>query len=431
MHETKRIPHLRYTIRPEYDTEILVHTASGAVCTLQIEGRKTKDNELVVFADTEGWVSIHVRPTGNPDDINSLILEYTAGGNTVKKVIELRTHTNATDEFPFPPHDIGESVIKGSLILPALTDGEIVKLTNEELLARGYPMRPNPKEVTDAYEIWKEIVSAPITVVPPHTVAHPYLRCGPTYQTTWSGYELLGTEGTDTYDWVSGFWNVPFVAPRYILPGQVANPDYSALWVGLDNGAPDIVQAGTIHSAIHADSLRVSAYAAWTEFYPSQGTVQVITGFRVNPGNKIYVQVWIGDLFPVPVSPLHSTNSNPTPPGIHGKYCFFHVFNATTGKSALASHFHGGVTVTGTEAEWIMELPTIVTGPNSSYLPELSDYGKCKISGACAKNAISGSFVNYGQARNSEIWMESPNRILSQVESISNSEIEFIWRAFW
>jgi hypothetical protein len=76
------------------------------------------------------------------------------------------------------------------------------------------------------------------------------------------------------------------------------NATYSSFWVGLDGwGTTDLVQAGTETDTINtttgfASITLISTYA-WTEFLPPQQASIEVAGFVVNPGDRIFVEVWV------------------------------------------------------------------------------------------------------------------------------------------
>ena len=243
----------------------------------------------------------------------------------------------------------------------------------------------------------------------------------------WSGYELLrsplavsGPQGpirfglTDPYDWVKGTWRVPAVT------GETGKTTWSALWVGLDgDGTTDLVQAGTEQNNITLTLLfagvSLSSYYAWTEFLPQQLTEHVITNFPVRAGDEIYTEVWMGD-----------AAGDLSLSGVFGRFL---IMNLTTGHVAQISTPRGSTVVSGREAVWIMERPTV----NNS-LPDLADYGSATVYYAEARRINSGrhqGYVNYlTGSTQADTMTDSAGKILSTVTAVDSQSMRFDWKAF-
>src|SRR5580658_1324524 len=61
---------------------------------------------------------------------------------------------------------------------PALT-GDPMLPSQEELLSRGYPMRPDPEKMPEAFATWQRIVTSEATEIEPRVVTRPHFRAGP------------------------------------------------------------------------------------------------------------------------------------------------------------------------------------------------------------------------------------------------------------
>ena len=263
-------------------------------------------------------------------------------------------------------------------------------------------MRPNPDEVPKAFNAWLRCVSMPGYRVEPHLVSNPDVTHGkrkqhaPANSSNWCGFELLrspvlsptiggGIGLSEPYDWVSGTWHVPFVT------SEPATKTFSALWVGLDGD-------GT----------------TWTEFLPQQPTEQVISNFTVNPGDEIFTEVWVG-----------TGDSEPFLSGASGR---FFIMNLSTGAFASLSTARAPTTVSGREAVWIMERPTV-----GGSLPDLANYGSAVIYNASARKVNSPryqGFVPYLGARNKTDTMVNGADRLSTVTAIDSNSRRFDWKAF-
>jgi hypothetical protein len=152
--------------------------------------------------------------------------------------------------------------------------------------------------------------------------------------TNWAGYAVTGSG----FDDAEGSWIQP-KADCSKTPNT-----YAAFWVGIDGYSDTTVeQTGTLVLC----SGTTASYYAWWEFYPLN-SVQIISGFKVSPGNKIDASVTY-----------------------NGTEFTLTIRNETTGKSFT----HSG-NVSGAKrasAEWIAEAPSSSTG-----VLLLSDFGTAK-----------------------------------------------------
>jgi hypothetical protein len=268
-----------------------------------------------------------------------------------------------------------------------------------------------------------------MTVVEPHAISNPekthgkVRQAGPANSGNWSGFELdrsfrftptpPGIGLTDPYDWVSGEWNVPAVT------SEPNKQTYSAFWVGLDgDNLSDLVQAGTEQDSVNFSflfvNITISTYYAWTEFLPQQPTEQVISGLAVSPGDLIFTEVWMGN-----------AGSSPT---LSGAFGIFLIMNLSTGVSTSIYTPVGATSVSGSEAVWIMERPTV----NGS-LPDLANYGSAIMSSASARRVNAArhqGYVAYQGARNKQITMVNGADILSTVTPIDAYSMRFNWQRF-
>ena len=146
----------------------------------------------------------------------------------------------------------------------ALSEHDILHLSDEELQKRGYPPRPNPEQAANAFNAWRKAVSMPVTVVKPQTISDPEIFHGsakivngPAYSDNWSGFEL---RGTGPYSIVVGTWHVPDVATQ-----RNTGMAYSSFWVGIDgdNTADGPVQAGTEQQALWVQDVTFGDYYPW------------------------------------------------------------------------------------------------------------------------------------------------------------------------
>ena len=332
--------------------------------------------------------------------------------------------------MPAPPAEKSSAQRYDRQTRPALTVDEAMRLTDEEAFARGLPLRPNADEVPKAFNAWLRCVTAGGYHIEPYVVANPDITHGKGKQhsnanfTNWSGFERLrslkfspvisgGVTLTEPYDWVAATWRVPFVN------GETGKKTYSALWVGLDgDGTTDLVQAGTEQDATNINfgfvQITLTSYYAWTEFLPQQPTEQVITNFSINPGDEIYIEVSVGGASGVL--------------SLSGAFGRFLIMNLTTGTYTFIYTPRGSTSVSGREAVWIMERPTV-----GGSLPDLAKYGSAVMYNASARKVNSPrhqGYVPYLGGNNKQDTMVNGADTLSTVTAIDSYSMRFDWKAF-
>ena len=305
-----------------------------------------------------------------------------------------------------------------------MTDEAARLLSDEEVIAQGYPPRPDSIESPDAYAAWLEHVSRPMTILPPHSVSradisHSTLGVteGTSANNIWSGFVATGLK--DSYGSIDGSWGVPFVSAD--PSGQ---PCYSSVWVGLDGyGLSDLVQAGTEQDAQYIYPFGTATnYYLWTEVLPNQPTAVEI--FGVNSSDLMYVSLWVGD----------STGKiNPS-----GGYAWFSIGDRTAGQGFHSSTPLGkGFGFKGSTAEWIVERPCLGNCKTSPILPELANYGAFGMANAYVFPP-GGKAIAYSKAANVQLTMREQNTpypdndVLSTASSATGHAdwINFFWKNF-
>lgn len=222
--------------------------------------------------------------------------------------------------------------------------------TDQELLAYGYPQRPDVNNAA-ALALWERAVHT--TRVPTDLVERPgvYHRPVQQMQTTtnatstsgnWSAVVIDGKSAD--FDSIVGYWAVPNVA------SQVANTanGYSSMWVGLDgDGTSDLIQDGTSSEWSGGKAV----YNAWVEVLPAAETL--VSGLTINPGDAIYA----------------STEYKV----VNGKAsAYFYMTNFNTVKSiSVTIAFPTTLKYTGQSAEWVVERTEV----NGSFENPLPNYG--------------------------------------------------------
>ena len=433
-----------HTVMPEIDTALAISTVPDAICWVHVEGDDDPAHRLRVYADSAGVARFSVRPALRSTDTASLVVDAVKDGKTTRQPLRLRSDHLPTAEMPTPPADVALGWVDGSS-RPGLSRAEALALTPQAALDGHYPMPPDPEHAPEAYERWLRIVARPTTVIAPRLVqssdvshgkaARPSapvstaggVEAGPANSFNWSGPELLrsiilvpGPHGliefrrTDPYDWITGSWHVPTVS------GELWKKANSAYWVGLDgDNLTDLVQAGTEQDAITVllfGQLTLSTYYAWTQFLPQQQFEQVIPNLAVRAGDEIYTEVWMG-----------SAGGDLSLSGSYGRFL---VMNLTTGQVGPISTPRGSTVVSGSEAVWIMERPTV-----SGAYADLADYGSTTMYNVLARRINSARHQGYigyqtGNTKTNTMTNLAQTEVLSTVTAIDSSSMRFDWKAF-
>jgi hypothetical protein len=306
-------------------------------------------------------------------------------GAVSTQAIEVRSDPEANDAGnPAPAPSARPRRVR-----PAL-QGDPNAPSNRELVARGYPPRPDADPASDGYRRWLSLVSQEFEVVSPRAVARPRryaapaeaapLRPSPAGPSTESPTLPVPPPGPDKrFDFLSSNWSgavVPNPGVRfYQIQGEWYVPavrsdlpfyGYAAAgeWVGIDNSASDLVQSGSDSEAwniwLPGASFQFTNYSMWVESLPniSYGLPNV----PVSPGDQVSVDIWVGDLYGNPV--IQWGDLTPADNTV-----WFLVYNLSAhlvwlGTYPLPSPFAGST------AEFIMERPKV----NGSIVP-LADYG--------------------------------------------------------
>jgi hypothetical protein len=226
--------------------------------------------------------------------------------------------------------------------------------SDRELLAHGYPARPDPARQPGLYQHWMTMMSRSWTVITPEFGPMPDRRHGgrrdryaDTVGTGWSGTSIFPAAG-DAVTFVSGQWTVPAVVP----PEGDHGLSSCATWIGIDgNGddSPDIVQTGTTQAITYGQAQDTFA---WFEWFPADPCT--LSNIAVSPGDVMYGLICVYTSTEVAV----------------------YLGNMTTG--TLVSFIQdgsafGGLTVTGASAEWILECPEDDSKGGFSILTKFGD----------------------------------------------------------
>ena len=381
----------QHSVLPEVETLISIQTHPNAVCSLVHD--EINDRRLQLDADDQGIVRFHVKAhtEWKPLEVH---LDYTDEiGGQARHTLSLRADNS--HDAPITPNQV-KSAPLGTL-RPAL-EGDPMSLSIRELVARGYPPRPDPLRSPSRYARWMQLVSQPFTSVPPRLVPHPETRfvhpapampalhpkishvrpspappqvmsptlplpppmVRPMFNSNsgiWSGAYL--TQPIGQFYYIQGDWTVPGVLA---LPG--ISPAYSAAaeWIGLDNSGTDLYQSGTDSECWDLFGFwTFTNYWMWIESLPF--APWAVANFPVSPGDSISVDMFVADQYGTTWF-QNGTWGGLTPAD---NSVWFMLYNRTQrvsywGTLPTASQSLGGLTstpFTGSTAEFIVERPTV------------------------------------------------------------------------
>ena len=380
-----------HTVVPGVETPFSIHTYPGAVCHLFHD--EFRDQRLQLDADDNGVVRFHLRALRNwkPVEIH---LQYAGeGGASARHTLAIRGDNE--HGAPISPNHVAASPA-GSL-RPAL-EGDPMALSNQELLARGFPRRPDPNRSPGPYARWQRIVTRPYTVVSSRRVPHPGVSFSSAPRTLreesptlplppphpaltlgvpaielprhliramfnssssiWSGATL--TKPITEFCAIQADWNVPAV----IAFGDAPIYSAAAEWIGLDNSATDLFQSGTDSECLYLAPFGLVAtnYWMWIErlpFFPSS-----VPGLSVSPGDSMTVYIFVANQ-----SGITSFQDGKLIP--FDNSVWFQIYNntqqlqywGTLPASAVTVDGQGSTPFTGSTAEFIVERPTANNGP--------------------------------------------------------------------
>jgi peptidase A4-like protein len=450
--ESSQSEPLRLTVTPRQHSRIAMKTMPKAVCLLHAEGDNDPAHSFKVFSDDEGTIRFHVNPSEESEEVAAFAVDCTADGKSRTFTLQLRPQTTPSADMPAPAVETRQPQ-EGDLVRPALTYAEALQLSDEEVLRREYPVRPDPNKAPAAFANWLRLVGQPARRVDARQAAHTELRAStPASTNNWSGFALKNAPNevpVATYDSVEGAWYVPTVTnPIY------EQMTYSVLWVGLDgddgicpkncpqNGhTSDLWQAGTgqqleslplrpvvaaantaavANTATKANTVNLiaiapiaaptytfSTYFAWTELVPAQ-SITVLPNFNVSPGDEMFVEVWVGN-----------KGANPS---LSGQYAIAFVEDVSKAEYTYVYNPIGSVKVLGYQVEWIMERPF-----EGGVLPGLADYNNVYMYIPWAEQT-DGTWLSYNQNSATQITMtDSSENVMSDAFPIDSNTIWYLW----
>jgi hypothetical protein len=433
---------VRLTVIPHTSSRIAMNTLPKAVCVLHVDGDSDTSRSFKLFSDDDGMIRFNVNPSEEADEVAAFAVDCTSDGQSRTFGLELRSNSSPSLDMPAPTAEI-RTPQASDVIRPALTKEEALQLSDNELVKREYPMRPDAQQAPGAFAAWLQAVIKPARRVDPRQVADPEARATGYFPAGgWSGFDVKNAPNevpVSTYDLVQAEWTVPTVSLSNIEQNTTT---YSSFWIGLDgdNGIcpkycsgdgrySDLWQAGTQQDVTNFHyglwglfSDTFSTYNAWSEFIPGQST-QVLANFNVSPGDLMFSQVYVANAGGAP--------------SLSGMFATAFVMNMTKNEYTWVYYCRGltiggnctsqGQTpILGYQAEWIMERPY-----ENGAITDLADYNQAWMYYPYAEQT-NGAWATYNGANSQAIYMynNNTNHLLSVPFVWNSSTIQYIWYNF-
>jgi hypothetical protein len=365
-------------VPPERATLVTVPVKPRSVCYLYHP--EAPERRIQIDADNRGIVRFHAKAMKGAEP-TAFYLECHHAGHAELHAISLAADIRHMPSMSAP--ELQSAPVVSGEVRPALA-GDPTVLSNAELVARGYPPRPNPERSPARYARWLKNVSRPFTKIDTRLVAHPdYGRSkgarGPVGKATTIGRAAPVAAGSQAninfFNWTGAYFTNPVgqffsIQAEWPTPAVFAlptGPIFSAMveWVGLDNAAGDLYQAGTGSECYSILFWEITTYFMWMETLP--WSWWVVPNFPVSPGDQISVDIWVANQFGDTIfQQVDWGGLTPQDTSV-----WFYLTNATNGASFMGTYptapqSQGGQSstgFTGTTAEFILERPTI----NGSY----------------------------------------------------------------
>jgi hypothetical protein len=243
---------LTFKVPPKALSAISFSAAPNVQCSVAPANGSGSGQAFTVYTNDEGTATFYVTPS-QTSSAAQLVATCSSGN---QQTIQIQPVAGAQPLAAPAPSNAATNARLGYTVRPALT-GDPMALSNQELIKRGYPMRPDPQKAPGAYASWLKAVSKPATFTPPKTVnvegrshGRAQISAGANTQSarlatsdtttpisSGSEYEsgYLLSFFTRPFVWIEGQWNVPA-----LVGGEEGGVTSSDLGIGLEN-----VEAGT------------------------------------------------------------------------------------------------------------------------------------------------------------------------------------------
>ena len=391
------------TVHAGVMSPVYVQTVENAVCSLH--PRDTSDPTLTMrlFTDDRDIVQFQIT-LNSVGDVEHLVMDCSSNdglGPHITHSIEVRavpvqdpvlSDTDSLKDVPYP-----------GVKVPPLKAHQL-NLSNAELMARGYPVRPDPSTMPAQYERWKEIVSRSWTIAEPRHAAHRWDEV-PTYRTIsayspnstiWEGYEMHRqvTCGSQVID-NPRFWYVEgqFAAPS-ARTGLLSATSRMSEWIGIGDAhrsaTTSLMQAGADLTVVCGQYSCSSSISLWKDALPD--SMIGLPSLSTLSGDWLELSIIMVD-----------NNGNPSASGSNG---YLWMYNATRGIAinsliSLSAGFYN-YSYAGESAVWIIERvgDTDCTRSAHSNLCAFADFASSQMKLTSAAAAGCSSPLSYLQPGN-------------------------------
>jgi hypothetical protein len=383
----------------EAETMVTLQMPPRSICSLYHPA--SPGRRLQLDADDRGIVRFHATAKVGAQPVE-LRLEYSDdSGLGWRRAVSLSADFHSTPSMS-APELVSAPVVSGS-VRTAL-EGDPMQFSGAELVAGGYPPRPDPVKAPAQYARWLRAVSQPLTVVSPRTVAHPELAHSPrpSLAATGPGQPQPGSVANADWDyWCGAYLAKPSgqfydISASWDVPTVISNgPEFSAVveWVGLDNAAGDLYQAGTGSECLNLDPWNIVTYFMWMESLP--WSWWVVPGFPVAPGDTVTVDIWVANQIGTTIFQDPSEGNDGLTRADNSVWFYLMSSNGSSfmGTYPTAPESIGGQQSTGFSgqtAEFILERPTI----NGEVVP-LAFFAPTLMRGCSYGDALYGDWTQF------------------------------------
>jgi len=350
-----------HVVRPGVETQISIQTSPRAVCSLHPERQSDALHRHRLDADELGIVRVFARPRADMRQAMKLTFDCTReDGSRATYTSAVRADSRA----PLTDTRSTRLAVAGTA-RPPLGAGATT-LSDKELVARGFPRRPDKLKAPGAYAKWTYIVSHMFTAVTPRKVRRPDVSFAPVsplaprrpgrssakpvfdYNSSiWSG-AVVSNPQVRFYQ-IQDDWLTPSAGPVPPSIGYAA----VAVWAGLDNAGNDLVQTGTDSESwdfygAFGTEITFTNYWAWIESLPD--VPYGLPNFPVSPGDSISVDIFLADQYGN--TTLSGGDLTPSDDSV-----WFMIYNLTTGNSYWGT-LPRPPAFSGSTAEFVLERPS-------------------------------------------------------------------------
>jgi hypothetical protein len=413
-------------------------------------------------ADDRGIVRFHVKLGAGAAPVVMRLDSQAPSGPAETHVVTLVAdvrHTSAMSapELEFAPAADGK-------VRPAVA-GDPTAWSQQDLLAGGFPPRPDAATSPAHYARWLRQVSRSYVQAGTRHVEHPEVlhRKRPAREAAQTEGEY---ENNNSNIWCGAYYTRPngqfaYIAADWTTPAVLALPNSPfssavSVWLGLDNAQGDLYQAGVAANCINfldiGLDLETTSYVAWTELLPY--LQWNIPNFPVAALDQISLDIWVADQYGTTIY-QDGDNGGLTS---QDNSVWFWLTNETQGVSfmgtyptaPLAAFGETSTGFTGSTAEFICERPSFGTSsanavaqPLAFFVPFVmnncqygdalyGDYTTFPLSANTGVQPFDGhvTFFNMIDKANNNVQLATPLVIPDPNNAADASGILFIWENF-